>query len=38
MPVGLQVIGPAGSEPLLLAVVEAYQRETDHHDARPPHA
>lgn len=38
MPVGLQVVGPPRSEPLLLAIAEAFQRETDHHLARPPHA
>jgi len=35
MPVGLQLVGPAFSEPLLLAIVSAYQRETDHHSKRP---
>jgi hypothetical protein len=34
--VGLQLVGPQFSEPLLLAMVEAYQRETGHHLARPP--
>lgn len=36
LPVGLQLVGPAFSEPLLLAVAEAYQRETRHHLQRPP--
>jgi aspartyl-tRNA(Asn)/glutamyl-tRNA(Gln) amidotransferase subunit A len=36
LPVGLQLVGPAFSEPLLLAVAEAYQRETGHHKLRPP--
>lgn len=36
LPVGLQVVGPPFSEPLLVAVVEAYQRETEHHLRRPP--
>ena len=35
LPVGLQVIGPARSEPLLLAIASAYQRATDHHLQRP---
>jgi aspartyl-tRNA(Asn)/glutamyl-tRNA(Gln) amidotransferase subunit A len=38
LPVGLQVVGPPLSEPLLVAIVEAYQRETDHHLRRPPQA
>ncbi len=36
MPVGLQLIGPRGSDGLLLSMVAAYQRATDHHLARPP--
>lgn len=36
LPVGLQVVGPPFSEPLLVAFVEAYQRETAHHALRPP--
>jgi len=36
LPVGLQLVGPPFSEPLLLAAVEAYQRETGHHLRRPP--
>ncbi|HYR93697.1 MAG TPA: amidase [Methylomirabilota bacterium] len=35
LPVGLQVVGRAFSEPLLIALVSAYQRETDHHTKRP---
>ena len=35
LPVGLQLVGPAFSEPLLLAIVSAYQLETDHHTKRP---
>ncbi len=36
LPVGLQLVGPPFSEPLLVALAEAYQRETDHHLLRPP--
>jgi aspartyl-tRNA(Asn)/glutamyl-tRNA(Gln) amidotransferase subunit A len=36
LPVGLQLVGPAFSEPLLIAVAEAYQRATGHHLRRPP--
>jgi aspartyl-tRNA(Asn)/glutamyl-tRNA(Gln) amidotransferase subunit A len=36
MPVGLQLVGPPRSEPLLLAIAAAFQRESDHHLARPP--
>ncbi len=38
LPVGLQLVGPPFSEPLLIALAEAYQRETDHHLRRPPGA
>ncbi|HEX4744206.1 MAG TPA: amidase [Candidatus Limnocylindria bacterium] len=38
LPVGLQLVGPPFSEPLLVALAEAYQRETDHHLRRPPAA
>ena len=38
LPVGLQVVGPPFSEPVLVALVEAYQRETEHHLRRPPSA
>ena len=33
--VGLQLVGPPWSEPLLVAIVAAYQRETAHHLKRP---
>jgi aspartyl-tRNA(Asn)/glutamyl-tRNA(Gln) amidotransferase subunit A len=36
LPVGVQFIGPPGSEPLLLAVAEAYQQVTDWHRLAPP--
>jgi aspartyl-tRNA(Asn)/glutamyl-tRNA(Gln) amidotransferase subunit A len=35
LPVGLQLVGPPFSEPLLIALASAYQRETDHHTKRP---
>ena len=35
LPVGLQLVGPPFSEPLLVALASAYQRETDHHMKRP---
>jgi aspartyl-tRNA(Asn)/glutamyl-tRNA(Gln) amidotransferase subunit A len=35
LPVGLQVVGPPFSEPLLVTLVEAYQCETDHHQVHP---
>ena len=35
LPVGLQLVGPPFSEPLLLALVSAYQRETKHHLRTP---
>jgi Asp-tRNA(Asn)/Glu-tRNA(Gln) amidotransferase A subunit family amidase len=35
LPVGLQLVGPPWSEPLLVAIVAAYQRETGHHLTRP---
>lgn len=35
LPVGLQLVGPPFSEPLLVALAEAYQRETGHHLKRP---
>jgi len=35
LPVGLQLVGPPFSEPLLVAIVAAYQRATDHHTKRP---
>jgi len=36
LPVGLTLIGPPGSDALLLGVVAAFQRATDFHLARPP--
>lgn len=35
LPVGLQLIAPAGREDRLLAVAHAYQQATDHHLRRP---
>lgn len=35
LPVGLQLVGPPWSEPLLVAIATAYQRETGHHLKRP---
>ena len=35
LPVGLQIVGPPFSEPLLVAIVSAYQRATGHHLRRP---
>jgi Asp-tRNA(Asn)/Glu-tRNA(Gln) amidotransferase A subunit family amidase len=35
LPVGLQLVGPAFSEPLLVALASAYQRATDHHTRHP---
>jgi len=35
LPVGLQLVGPPFSEPLLVALASAYQRETGHHLKRP---
>lgn len=35
LPVGLQLVGPPLSEPLLVALAEAYQRESGHHLRRP---
>jgi aspartyl-tRNA(Asn)/glutamyl-tRNA(Gln) amidotransferase subunit A len=36
LPVGLQVIGPAGSDGLLLGIAAAFQEATDYHLLRPP--
>jgi aspartyl-tRNA(Asn)/glutamyl-tRNA(Gln) amidotransferase subunit A len=36
MPVGLQLVGPRGSDALLLGMAAAYQRSTEHHLLRPP--
>ncbi len=35
LPVGLQLVGPPFSEPLLVALAAAYQRQTAHHTKRP---
>jgi aspartyl-tRNA(Asn)/glutamyl-tRNA(Gln) amidotransferase subunit A len=35
LPIGMQLNGPALSEPLLLRVADAYQRQTDWHRAAP---
>jgi aspartyl-tRNA(Asn)/glutamyl-tRNA(Gln) amidotransferase subunit A len=35
LPVGLQLVGPPFSEPLLVALASSYQNETDHHRKRP---
>ncbi|HUQ41690.1 MAG TPA: amidase [Candidatus Limnocylindrales bacterium] len=35
LPVGLQLVGPPFSEPLLLALASAYQRDTAHHTKTP---
>ena len=36
LPVGLQLMGPAFSEELLLRVAFAHEQRTDHHTKRPP--
>lgn len=36
LPVGLQIMGPAFSEELILKVAFAYEQHTDHHTKRPP--
>ncbi len=36
MPVGLQLVGPRGSDALLLGLAAAYQRASGHHELRPP--
>jgi aspartyl-tRNA(Asn)/glutamyl-tRNA(Gln) amidotransferase subunit A len=35
MPVGLQLVGPPFSEPILVALASAYQHATDHHTKHP---
>jgi aspartyl-tRNA(Asn)/glutamyl-tRNA(Gln) amidotransferase subunit A len=36
LPVGLQIIGPAGKDDTVLALAEAYQKATNWHTRRPP--
>lgn len=36
LPVGLHLLGPKGSDPLLLSLAAAFQRSTGHHLRRPP--
>ena len=36
LPVGLHLLGPWRSEPLLVALGEAFQRSTGYHERRPP--
>ncbi len=36
LPIGLQIVGPAYGEPVVLAVAYAYQQLTDWHTRRPP--
>ncbi len=36
LPVGLQIVGPPGSDALLLSIATAFQRETPYHTLRPP--
>jgi aspartyl-tRNA(Asn)/glutamyl-tRNA(Gln) amidotransferase subunit A len=36
LPVGLHILGPRRSDPLLLGVAAAFQQATDHHLRRPP--
>jgi len=38
LPVGLQLLGPPLAEATLLRAADAFQRRTDHHEARPPEA
>jgi len=38
LPVGLQLIGPALGEAVVLRAADAYQRVTDHHERRPEFA
>jgi aspartyl-tRNA(Asn)/glutamyl-tRNA(Gln) amidotransferase subunit A len=38
MPIGLQIIGPAGAEPTVLRLARAYERATDWHRKEPPPA
>ena len=36
LPVGLQLVGPRGSDELLLAIADVFQSATDHHLKHPP--
>jgi aspartyl-tRNA(Asn)/glutamyl-tRNA(Gln) amidotransferase subunit A len=36
LPVSLQLLGRAFSEPTLVAIADAYQQTTDFHRRRPP--
>ena len=36
LPVGLQLLGPAMGEEMVLRVADAFQRRTDFHTRRPP--
>jgi aspartyl-tRNA(Asn)/glutamyl-tRNA(Gln) amidotransferase subunit A len=36
LPIGLQIIGPAGREDLVLSLAAEYQRATNWHERRPP--
>jgi aspartyl-tRNA(Asn)/glutamyl-tRNA(Gln) amidotransferase subunit A len=36
LPIGMQIVGPPGGEPAVLAVAHAYQERTDWHRRRPP--
>jgi aspartyl-tRNA(Asn)/glutamyl-tRNA(Gln) amidotransferase subunit A len=36
LPIGLQIVGPAYGEPVVLSVAHAYQESTDWHQRKPP--
>jgi aspartyl-tRNA(Asn)/glutamyl-tRNA(Gln) amidotransferase subunit A len=36
LPVGLQIVGPALGEQMVLRVAHAFEQSTDYHLARPP--
>jgi aspartyl-tRNA(Asn)/glutamyl-tRNA(Gln) amidotransferase subunit A len=36
LPIGLQIIGPAGDEARVLALAHAYEQATDWHARKPP--
>jgi aspartyl-tRNA(Asn)/glutamyl-tRNA(Gln) amidotransferase subunit A len=36
LPIGLQIVGPAYGEPVVLSVAYAYQQSTDWHQRKPP--